>query len=254
MRIQRYCLRCRSKSEMKTSKRRRRMYSRIADPVVGALDELGEQRHVVDDLHGALEPGVLGGRGRRVLREGSRQALELGPELAERLVVGQHDEAHRYRRHARRPRELVRDQSTRRVLRGHLVAQQVLHERVVQLLGQDVRGVLLDAAEGVAPAVLADECQALGLLSAHAAHRREPAGFARHVEHLGLDRRRPQLAVRRSEHRLVEAAGAVLGASRDPLGARLLLRRGSGREREQQQARNGRRAGHASPPGTDARA
>jgi hypothetical protein len=118
------------------------------------------------------------------------------------------------------------------MLRRHLVAQQVLHERVVQLLGQDVGRVLLDAAEGIGAAVAADERQAFRLLPPDPAHGLEAAGLLRQVEHGQLDGRRPQVAIGRAQHRPVEAARAVLGPGRDALGLRLVLGRGCGGERQ----------------------
>jgi hypothetical protein len=180
---------------------------------------------VIDDLRGALEAGMLRGGGGRILREGAGEPLEVGAELAERGVVGHHHDPRRDAGNARGTRQLVRDQGARRVLRGHLVAQQALDERVVELLRQDVRRVLVDAAEGVAAAVLADEREALGLLPADALHRRQPAGFPGQVQDLRLDRSGPKVAVGRSQHRPVEATRSIVGARRHALGPRRLLGR-----------------------------
>ena len=139
--------------------------------LVRRLRELLVERRVVDDLDRAVEARVAALLRRRVLGERADQAGVLLAELAERVVVRQHHDARRDRGHARGLRQLVRDERRRRVLRGHLVLHQVLDERVLQLLGQDARRVLVDRAEGVAAPVRSAQREALRLLSARRAAR-----------------------------------------------------------------------------------
>ena len=200
-------------------------------PVVGARREPSVHLHVVDDLGGALEPGVARlGRG-RVLRERAHDVREVLAKLAEHRVVGHHHDAYRHGGDEGRFRELVDDERAGRVLRRHLVLHELLDEGLLQVLGEDVRRVLVDAAERIGAAVGAAQREPLRLLSAHAARRGEAARLAGEVEHLRRDRRRPQPPVRAAEHDGVEAAGRVLRAhdSRCASPERLPRRRRSSR-------------------------
>src|SRR3989449_7921435 len=84
-----------------------------------------------------------------------------------------------------------------------LVLNHLADEGGAQLGRERECRVLVDRPECVVPAVSAREPEHLRLAPAAAAAWREPARESRQVEHLDLERRRPEVTVVRSEERRV---------------------------------------------------
>ena len=127
------------------------------------------------------------------------------------------------------------DQLARRVLRRHQVVQDLRDDRVLQLRVdgvEQVRGVLLEPAEGVAAPVRAREGEALRLLPADAEHGREPPRLLGEVEDLDADRGPPGRAVVGPEEEAVQPSRLVGPRDDGPAGRRLLGREGRGAQAE----------------------
>src|SRR5437773_4017613 len=107
-----------------------------------------------------------------------------------------------------------------------LVLNHLADEGGAQLGRERECRVLVDRPECVVPAVSAREPEHLRLAPAAAAAWREPARESRQVEHLDLERRRPEVTVVRAQQQPVEPARAVVRARDDRLSACRVRRTG----------------------------
>ena len=101
-----------------------------------------------------------------------------------------------------------------------LVLNEAPRPRVPQVLGKDCRGVLVDPAERVVPAIRSLHGEALGLLSADAHDGLEPAGEVLEIQDLDLDRCGPQRPIVGPPEPTVKRTGVVLRTDDDSPGGR----------------------------------
>ena len=189
---------------------------RLSGPCEPALPQGGGG----DDLGRAHEAGAAVGGGERELVDRAELAREGLPELAERRVVGHHDEPGVRVGDAGGLLQRGQDEAGRRVGVGALVLGDLRGPAVPQRLGQHPLRVLVQGAEGVGLPVGSLEGQAEALRLADHADGRQPAAGLLEVEHGHLDRGRPEVAVAAPEPEPVEPAGLELRAGRH--GSRLL--------------------------------
>ena len=179
------------------------------------------------------KPGTASLRRLRVHREDADGAGEVLLELAEGGVVGEHHEPPVRAGDGHGVEDAAGDQLARGVLRRHQVVQDLRDDRVAQLRVdgvEQVRGVLLEPAEGVASPVRAGEGEALRLLPAHPDHGGEAPRLLGEVENLDAHRRAPGRAVVGPEEEAVQTSRLVVPGDDGPTGRG--VRRGSGAARE----------------------
>ena len=197
---------------MSTRRARRSAWSSTASPCSRLQPPVHLQ--VVDDLGCAQKAGYVPLRRLRIDREHPELAGEVLPGT--RRAPGRR--AARTSRHSvhgmpvgsRIPRAISSLAGCWADMRSF---EQLRDERALQLgidRVEEVRGVLFEPAERVAPPVGSSERQRLGLLAADSADGGQAARLRLQVEHLDADGRLPQGAVATAEHDALEAARPVM--------------------------------------------
>lgn len=139
----------------------------------------------------AFETRALVGGGEGELQKRSQNASEVVPELAERGLVGEHDETRLDVKDGSGFRERGHDDLGARDAACDLILSDGFDAASAELLGDDVGEVLVDSAKRVSTPVVSPEREPWGLHPADPRDGREARGEGLQIEDLDPNRRRP---------------------------------------------------------------